>query len=141
MTTATKAKAPDLSSPQDTMPDRELATPHKVGYAAHFFVVLDSQGKERICMACADDGTPYIIMRDNEGKPRLKFQVGILGVQPQYCQDPTITLYDGNGNPRATAAINSAGAPVLFFEDEKGNTLWHSPPLDQFPGKKPRKRK
>ncbi len=105
--------------------------PQKTIYAAHGFVVNDSQGRERITLSCTDEGIPYITMRDTKGIVRVKLQLGVMGCPAEICQEPGLTFFDENGKICASAGVNDKGAPCVWVEDENGKVLWNSPVIEK----------
>lgn len=127
-----------------TTGNRTNTSPRKMAYGAQFFSyvgIVDSQGRPRIGMGCDKRDVPFIAMWDAEGKIRLKLQLGVMGLSAEECGEPGITMYDMNGKGRAHAGVNNWGAPCLWFEDEKGYSVWSSPPLERLTEEKPQRKK
>jgi|GEM_PF-5968462 len=140
--TTTTTENPSLVN--DTMGSGKKTRPEKMAYGAQCFSylgIVDNQGRQRIGMGCDERDVPFIAMWDTKGKIRMKLQLGVRGYPAKWCSEPEITMYDENGKRRASVGVNNGGDPCMWFEDKEGNSLWHSPPLDKFIDKKPRKKR
>lgn len=88
---------------------------------APFLKMRNAEGKERISLSVASNGTPEFILRDTADKVRIG--VSVLS----YDGTPTVTLYDGAGKGRAMLGLLPDESPTLTLYDDAWQTVFKAP--------------
>lgn len=73
-------------------------------------------GENRLVLAVRPDGSPQLILQDADGKPRLALD-----------DQPSLTMYNGEGGEYAELKVWTGGVPKMRLFDAGGNLLFATP--------------
>jgi hypothetical protein len=112
-------------------------------------VLVDPDGRPRVDLRVARNGSTHLVLMDREGLPRISLNVLTQGGADLVLRDqlglpraalsvlpdgrPGLSLYDAFGTTRAAVGMVPDDQPRVVLYDARGRARWVSP-LDPIPG-------
>lgn len=84
--------------------------------------IQDQDGKTRIELSTLPDGSPGLMLVDENGKVRV-----ILAIWGSPNKLPSLSFNDKDGNRRIIVTVRSEGVPYMAFADVNNNVMWTAP--------------
>lgn len=84
--------------------------------------IQDQEGKTRIELSTLPDGSPGLILADENGKVRV-----ILAIWGSQEKLPSLSLNDKDGGRRIVMTVRPDGIPYIAFADTNKNVIWTAP--------------
>ncbi len=82
---------------------------------AREFRLVDSEGRTKAILGTKEDGGPFLVLSDNEGKPRI--MLGVDESKPE--TSSTIKMFDGTSDKEVISMLVSNMMNSLSFKDKE----------------------
>lgn len=84
--------------------------------------IQDQHGRIRIELSTLPDGSPGLILADENGKVRV--MLAVWGLQDKL---PSLSFNDKDGDRRIVMTVRPDGMPYIAFADRNKNIIWTAP--------------
>lgn len=84
--------------------------------------IQDQDGKTRIELSTLPDGSPGVILADENGKVRV-----MLAIWGSPDKLPSLSFNDRDGDRQILMTVRPDGMPYIAFADAKKNIIWTAP--------------
>ena len=84
--------------------------------------IEDQEGKTRIELSTLPDGSPGVILADENGKVRV-----MLAIWGSPDKLPSLSFNDKDGDRRIVMTVRPGGIPYIAFADTNKNIIWTAP--------------